>query len=234
MKNGSISDNTYVFFKEVIEALDAHKGPVTKDTILKSFLLAANSQSPATQRRIGNYLKHRPEAFLSGYSNKTASNEALAINEKLTTKASAIAMAYAVGKIALTIVISYILPFIAFSAEITLGMKFIIIPAAALCAFLVKGYLERSEKESMEILYATVDKKWTKLSANLENFSALAYKLTTKVALNPTAKPPYAQSAPTKSKNILIHFKQKRSNPEPSTRELSSRVKPKVQMSGTT
>jgi hypothetical protein len=229
MKNGTISDNTYVFFKEAIEVLNSHKGPLTKDTILKSFLLAANNQSPLTQRRIGNYLKHRPEAFLTECEKKYVSDNPLTINEKLTTKASAIAMAYAMGKIALTIVISYILPYIAFSAEFTLSMKLIIIPTAAICAFIIKGYLERSEKESMELLYNTVDKKWAMLSTNLECFSALAYKLTTQVALNTTAKPPQTMSTPKKSENILINFNKKRPDPEPSTRELRSRVKKRIQ-----
>lgn len=223
MKNGP-ADNTFIFFKDVLSEIEAHKKPLTKDAVLNAFLLAANNQSPVTQRKIGHYIKRQPSTFLSQLEKKTVADETLTINDKLTTKASAIAMFYAVGKIALTIVISYILPFIAFSSTYTLAMKLTIIPAAALSAFIVKGYLERSEKNSMEILYNGVDKKWSTLTTNLENFSAKAYKITTSATLKPTPNSTLTQTqnATENSEKILFKFRQKKAKPEASDQALTN------------
>lgn len=211
MKPRPTKDNTYAFFKDVIEALDSQKKPLTKEALLNALLLSANNQPAATQHKIGNYIQSQSPSFLSQLEQASAAEEALTINKKLTTKASAIAMFYALGKVALTVVISYILPFIAFSSNYSLTMKLTIIPAASLCAFMVKGYLERSEKHSMEVLYSSVDKKWSTLTSNLESFSSMAYKYTT----SSTSKA--SSNCPPKNENVLFNYKKKAVN-QPATR----------------
>lgn len=209
MKPRPTKDNTYAFFKDVIEALDAQKKPLTKEALLNAVLLSANNQPAATQHKIGNYIQSQSPSFLSQLEHTSAAEEALTINKKLTTKASAIAMFYALGKVALTVVISYILPFIAFSSTYSLAMKLTIIPAASLCAFVVKGYLERSEKHSMELLYSSVDKKWSTLTSNLENFSSMAYQYTK------LSTPKASSNNTPKNEDILFNYKKKAANQPP-------------------
>jgi hypothetical protein len=234
MKNGASTDNTFDFFQETIEVLNKYEGPLTKETVLNAFLLAANEQSHRTQRAINRFIKQKNQAFLS--KTKTIKPSTRDSELKMILKALGTALICSIAISAIIIFNPLLLPFITTYTSSLTAQYIVLTIAATLCLF-AKGYFEHSQKKPLEVIFTNVDQTLENVPNNLKYLTDVATSAATLAAtktvsaLTETIKQKVSPTAPAnkinKNTEILTHFK-KQSASSPSSRVLRSATRNKI------
>ena len=233
MKTGANLDNTFNFFQETIDALNHHEGHLTKEQVLNAFLLAANEQSPRTQRAINRYIKQQHQAFIS---KTTAIKDSKTESElKMILKAVGVAFMCSVAIAGIVTFHPLMMGFVTTYTSSIAGQYLFLLFAATFC-LIAKGYFEHSQKKPLEVLYTNVDQTIENVPSNLKYLTNIATTAATLAATKTVSaltetivKKPNPTAEVNKSKAILTNFKQRKSS-SPSSRVLrsSTRHKPSL------